>query len=151
MRKELLIALVAVCGCTPSINYNVTILNRPPRAMHARPPEAVEVMMARPQRPYREVLLLAAQEYEEGATQDQLVQGLRETAGRCGCDGIILSEGQTETQVNPIIWTVASLHGFRAVCIQWADRAAPRPAPGWTPAPASSAPVGLPPPPPIDE
>ncbi len=123
--------------------------------MSLRPPQSVQVFTtAQPRSPYREVMLLQAEEANVYADVDEheLLEDLRERAGGLGCDGIIVTPTGNVAKYPPPRkmrprQCSRTLRGFRAACIVY-DTTAPQPAapqPAAAPLPPAPAPSADPP------
>lgn len=113
----LLALLSAACG---GVTYGSTPLNASPRPLTVRPAGEVHVFTSgRPAHAYHEILLLQAEESNtySNADEDELVRGLRERAGKAGCDGIILHEPTNTVATRVLDKNTRSLRGLRATCI----------------------------------
>ncbi len=126
MRIALALALVAFAtGCGTSVTVvptNSAADGGPPRPGHH-----VEVFATQlPDRPYREIALLEAQQASGLSVHDRadVMDELRERAGDLGCDAIVVlgANDQTVGRISStgnggVFGSVQMLEGYRAACI----------------------------------
>lgn len=108
----LVLAICAMHGCGTSIQYvptgNARLAGRP------RPAHAVEVFSTGvPSRPYAELGIIEAQQESEVSIHgaQQIIALMRATAGKLGCDGLLLSGS------NDAVAGDDTLKGYRGTCI----------------------------------
>ncbi len=108
--------LLLVAACGTSISFAPT--NTAPKGLQKKKPSDVEVFLSgKPDRPYREIGLLEAQQQSGWSldSQTKVLAKLRAKAGEYGCDGIIML-GANDSVVGDKNGTT-TLKGYRAACI----------------------------------
>jgi len=132
-------ALVVAAGCGTTIRE--TVINQPPRAMAARPPESVEMFTSGPPaRPHVDVAFIEAEESSSFSTDGTaaMLTKLRQRGAQRGCDAIVvgglssrdpgLGDGETWVNDNP-----KGRKGVYATCIVYSDAPAVSVAPAAVP------------------
>jgi hypothetical protein len=127
MRHELL-CLFLLCGaaCGTELNYIETA--RPPRNLFVRGPEQVEVFMtSKPTRPFVELGMIESQQESLSLDDAQaVVAKMREFAGECGCDALVIFAGNdtTKTSGGKDFTSSRTLKGYRGACLVYTGPAA---------------------------
>jgi hypothetical protein len=86
---KLLALAILLAACEPSVYH--TAINPAPHPMAARPPASVEVFTSSaPTRAHTDVSILHAEAHDFPHPMDDLVESLREDAGKLGCDGVVV-------------------------------------------------------------
>ena len=105
-------------------NVESVPLARPPRPVSARPPESVSVVVIPPPYPFVEIALIEARQVDHCcSTRADVIQELRNAAGRLGCDVAIIYGGNDAT-VSYHDDGHATFIGYRATCAVYYGAAA---------------------------
>jgi len=123
-RTTLLACLFAACGflaCGTVTTF--TPLNQPPTPVAPRDPAQVEVFTtSKPTKHYVEVGVIESElaGVASEAKPKDLMQALRDEAGKHGCDAIVYTSEDKIAASNGLTASTGTL-GFRATCIVYAE------------------------------
>jgi hypothetical protein len=114
------VTVLILCGCGTDVQY--TALVRTPRVA-ARSPQSVKVYLSSPpKRPHRDVGLLEAEQMSEFSwdnTRD-MINKMRETAARVGCDAIFVKAvGSNTDRFLGVTDSPSSTKTVTATCIRY--------------------------------
>ncbi|MCC6998057.1 MAG: hypothetical protein IT370_25815 [Deltaproteobacteria bacterium] len=101
----LLLGAAGCPGAKPYTGFNP--IGPMPAGQKQRDPASVQFFEARPERPFRELGELSSHPNGSDATRDALLADMQRTAGRAGCDAIILQPSTYGESIDGvcIIWT----------------------------------------------
>jgi len=117
--------LISACGSKTAY----MAMNVPPHPVKARPPTEVQMFTtSKPARSFVEIGMITSTKSGgqfSGASEFDLLNGVREEAAKQGCDGVVVTDENKMAAggYNSVgsYSAVESAHGFRAVCIVYND------------------------------
>jgi hypothetical protein len=107
VKRLIFASLFGIAGCGSGLNYVQT--SPAPGPLRAREPNEVEVLTARPARPFVQLGVFEAAQKSAYNKEDAILHKIRKEAGKIGCEAVLIESTVREGTV--------ALKAFRAACL----------------------------------